>query len=59
MAAKAVNFSKGSIQWHWGQGYRDALRAIGHAGWLRFVSEDIAVGVRALPSQDGVDRHAD
>lgn len=59
MAAKDINFSKGSIQWRWDQGYRDALRAIGHAGWLRFVNEDTAVVVHELPSDDDVSRHAD
>ena len=59
MAAKDVNFSKGSIEWRWDQGYRDALRAIGHAGWLRQVTEDIAVVVHELPSHDEGSRQAD
>ncbi|PWF41924.1 patatin-like phospholipase family protein [Massilia glaciei] len=49
MAAKDVNFSKGSIEWRWDQGYRHALRALGHAGWLAEVSEDTAVVVHELP----------
>jgi NTE family protein len=40
MAAKDVNFSKGSIEWRWDQGYADAMRAIGAAGWLQEVAED-------------------
>lgn len=40
MAAKDINFSKGSIQWRWEQGYQDALRAIEAAGWLGFVDQD-------------------
>jgi NTE family protein len=59
MAAKDVNFSKGSIEWRWDQGYRDALRAIAHAGWLRQVTEDTAVVVHELPSHDEGSRQAD
>lgn len=58
MAAKDVNFSKGSIEWRWDQGYRDAMRALKHAGWLQHVAEDMAVVVHELPEdsygdQDG------
>ncbi len=49
MAAKDVNFSKGSIEWRWDQGYKDAMRALRHAGWLRLVAEDTAVVVHELP----------
>ncbi|MES2901481.1 MAG: patatin-like phospholipase family protein [Pseudomonadota bacterium] len=49
MAAKDVNFSKGSIEWRWDQGYRDAMRALKHAGWLQHVAEDLAVVVHELP----------
>jgi NTE family protein len=49
MASKDVNFSKGSIEWRWDQGYRDALRAMRHAGWLQHVDEDTAVVVHELP----------
>jgi NTE family protein len=59
MAAKDVNFSRGSIEWRWDQGYRDGLRAIRHAGWLRFVSDDTAVVVHELPSHDEGSRQAD
>jgi NTE family protein len=59
MAAKDVNFSKGSIEWRWDQGYRDALRAIKHAGWLRLVTDDTALVVHELPSHDEGNRHAD
>ncbi len=50
MAAKDVNFSKGSIEWRWDQGYRDAMRALKHAGWLTHVAEDTAVVVHELPA---------
>ncbi|MCU6500057.1 patatin-like phospholipase family protein [Rugamonas sp. A1-17] len=49
MAAKDINFSKGSIQWRWDQGYQDALRAITAAGWLSFVTEDTPLVVHELP----------
>ena len=49
MAAKDVNFSKGSIEWRWDQGYADAMRAIGAAGWLQEVAEDTSVVVHELP----------
>jgi NTE family protein len=51
MAAKDVNFSKGSIEWRWNQGYRDAMRALAHAGWLTHVSEDTSVVVHELPPE--------
>lgn len=34
MASKDINFSKGSLDWRWQQGYGDATRAIQQAGWL-------------------------
>jgi NTE family protein len=49
MAAKDVNFSKGSIEWRWDQGYRDAMRALKHAGWLEEVAANTAVVVHELP----------
>ncbi len=49
MAAKDVNFSKGSIEWRWEQGYQDALRALKHAGWLEHVADNAAVVVHELP----------
>ena len=57
MAAKDVNFSKGSIAWRWDQGYRDAMRALKHAAWLRCVANDTAVVVHELPTHDN--RQAD
>ena len=53
MAAKDINFSKGSIEWRWDQGYQDALRAIKAAGWLSFVTEDTPLVVHELPLQAG------
>lgn len=48
MAAKDINFSKGSIAWRWGQGYRDATRAIEQAGWLAAAPEHVGVIVHEL-----------
>ncbi|RJF97421.1 patatin-like phospholipase family protein [Noviherbaspirillum saxi] len=33
MASKDINFSRGSIEWRWDQGYQDALRGIEHGAW--------------------------
>ncbi|MGK5026344.1 patatin-like phospholipase family protein [Janthinobacterium sp. RB2R34] len=49
MAAKDINFSKGSIDWRWEQGYQDGLRAVKAAGWLAFVKEDTPLVVHELP----------
>ncbi len=49
MAAKDVNFSAGSISWRWEQGYKDAMRALKHAGWLAHVTDNTAVVVHELP----------
>lgn len=49
MASKDINFSRGSIGWRWEQGYRDALRAIQHSGWLTDVSEGTGLVVHELP----------
>ncbi|MES2299975.1 MAG: patatin-like phospholipase family protein [Pseudomonadota bacterium] len=51
MALKDVNFSKGSIAWRWDLGYKDAMRALRHAGWLQLVTESTAIVVHELPSQ--------
>ncbi|MFP5391260.1 MAG: patatin-like phospholipase family protein [Gammaproteobacteria bacterium] len=51
MASKDINFSRGSIEWRWDQGYRDGLRALRHAGWLTMVPEETAVVVHDLPPE--------
>ncbi|MES2935642.1 MAG: patatin-like phospholipase family protein [Pseudomonadota bacterium] len=48
MPSKDVNFSAGSTNWRWNQGYRDASRAIEGADWLTTVSEDTALVVHEL-----------
>ena len=50
MAAKDINFSRGSLAWRWNQGYEDGMRALQDAAWLRHIEEDTAVVVHELPS---------
>jgi NTE family protein len=50
MASKDLNFSKGSIEWRWEQGYQDALRAVEHAAWLNETAEGAGVLVHELMS---------
>jgi NTE family protein len=59
MASKDVNFSRGSIDWRWNQGYGDAQRAVQHAGWLHQVKAGSAVVLHELPGHDAGDRQAD
>lgn len=59
MASKDINFSKGSIDWRWDQGYADAQRAVQHAGWLHGVDEGVAVVVHEFPAHDVANRQAD
>jgi NTE family protein len=49
MPLKDINFSRGSVEWRWSQGYADAQRAVSAAGWLAFVSEDTPLVVHDLP----------
>ncbi|HEX8606456.1 MAG TPA: patatin-like phospholipase family protein [Pseudoduganella sp.] len=51
MPLKDINFSRGSVEWRWSQGYADAQRAVSAAGWLAFVSEDTPLVVHDLPPQ--------
>jgi NTE family protein len=59
MASKDINFSKGSIEWRWDQGYADTQRALGHALWLQGVAADAAVVVYETPGHDARARQAD
>lgn len=52
MPMKDINFSKGSIEWRWDQGYRDATRAIKAAGWLAAVTEDTPLVLHELPPHE-------
>ena len=58
MAAKDINFSQGSMEWRWDQGYQDAQRAIKAAGWLGFVTEDTPLVVHELPPLEVQERAA-
>jgi len=58
MAAKDINFSRGSITWRWDQGYQDAMRAIEHAGWLTAVPEETGLVVHELPALATTGRRA-
>ena len=51
MPSKDINFSRGSIEWRWDQGYQDAQRALTAAGWLTEVTEDTPLVVHELPPQ--------
>jgi NTE family protein len=59
MAAKDVNFTKGSIEWRWDQGYADAQRALHLAAWLRHPDEGAPVVMHVLPTHDIAMRQAD
>jgi NTE family protein len=56
MASKDVNFSRGSIEWRWQQGYQDALRGIELSQGSPFNSADGGVVVHELPPLDEVSR---
>ncbi len=49
MASKDINFSRGSINWRWEQGYKDAIRAIGSGDWLDEVPDGVGIVVHELP----------
>jgi NTE family protein len=48
MAAKDLNFSRGSIEWRWQQGYHDTMRAVEHAGWRADTPEGAGVLVHEV-----------
>jgi NTE family protein len=48
MASKDFNFSKGSIDWRWDQGYQDALRAIEQGAWRLDAPEGSGVLVHEI-----------
>jgi NTE family protein len=50
MASKDVNFSRGSIQWRWEQGYQDAMRGIEVSKGCPFQVSDTGVVVHELPA---------
>lgn len=48
MASKDLNFSRGSIEWRWEQGYQDACRAIEAAAWRGATPEGAGVLVHEI-----------
>ena len=60
MASKDINFSKGSIDWRWQQGYRDAKRAVENAAWMRAVPLETGVIVHEMvaPGNSFMETHA-
>lgn len=48
MASKDVNFSRGSTEWRWEQGYQDALRGIAVSKGCQFQTSDGGVVVHEL-----------
>ncbi|GIZ52234.1 patatin-like phospholipase family protein [Noviherbaspirillum aridicola] len=56
MASKDINFSRGSIEWRWDQGYRDALRAIEDGAWRRPAPEGAGVLVHEMTPEGHVNR---
>jgi NTE family protein len=62
MPAKDVNFSRGSLQWRWEQGYSAAMRAINTAAWLDHTENDVGLVVHEpspLPELKSVQRKED
>lgn len=52
MASKDLNFSSGSLQWRWQQGYRDALRAADQAPWRESHPPHVGVVVHDLAREE-------
>lgn len=48
MASKDINFSSGSIDWRWGQGYADATRILELAPWRAPQRPDVGVVVHEV-----------
>jgi NTE family protein len=56
MSAKDINFSKGSIEWRWEQGYLDATRGVKRADWLSSVDDGLGIvlhDLALLPPEKG------
>lgn len=52
MASKDINFSSGSIEWRWQQGYNDASRAAELSPWLTPQPSHVGVVVHELPPKE-------
>lgn len=51
-SSKDINFSAGSIEWRWEQGYRDALRAMAQTNWQESYSPEEGIIVHEVRSTD-------
>jgi len=49
MASKDINFSSGSVDWRWSQGYADAMNAVEEAPWRAPQAPDVGVVVHEAP----------
>lgn len=49
MPSKDINFSKGSLEWRWEEGYNDATRAIQHGGWRIKNHDHTGIIIHELP----------
>lgn len=58
MASKDINFSRGSIEWRWQLGYRDALRAIEEGAWRQQSPEGAGILVHDIAPADDVQEQA-
>jgi len=51
-SSKDINFSRGSIEWRWRQGYEDAKRALQQAAWLQPIALDKGVVVHDMTTSE-------
>ena len=51
-SSKDINFSAGSIEWRWQQGYRDALRALAQPCWEKAYSPEQGIVVHDVSSAE-------
>jgi NTE family protein len=57
MSSKDINFSKGSIEWRWDQGYKDATRGILQRDWLAAVEDGAGIVLHDLASEQPFGPH--
>jgi NTE family protein len=57
MSSKDINFSKGSIEWRWDQGYKDATRGILQRDWLAAVEDGAGIVLHDLSSEQPFGSH--
>lgn len=59
MASKDANFSRGSIEWRWAQGYQDGLRGIEISHGCDFEASDAGIVVHELPTGNTTEKSTD